>query len=1266
MPLAIRRMALVVAFITVLLTAGAVQAGTNITWTATGGPSGGFVNALVSAASAPGILLAGTNGGVFLSRDSGAHWQSSSSGLPDDRAIAALAVSPDATLAFAGTRSGVYRTRDSLSTRDPRWTPVDSRLAAQSILSLLIDPRNPSFVYAGTETGIFKSENGGDAWTDIGQDLHQVQVWSLALSTDSSALFAATDTGIYASRDHGAHWTRSSDGLPEGERTQALAATGRGFFAGTAQGLYYSKDGTAWRAVGGVVGNNLVRPILGDARQPDRIVAMTADGLAKSSDGGDTWALVESAPDDEPVFSLAYGDRGTLYIGTARGVWKTDDDGATWNILNTGLASSTIYSLLLAPNNPGTLLAATRFGLDWSTDGGTAWKQAQGVTDPYVLSLAIDPNTPKVVYAGTWGSSLFLSKDGGQRFTRIAENVANNAPIGSLAVIHPSPTTTALYAGTLGNGVYQSTDDGQTWKQLSAGLGSIPQVTVLTFAPPATMYAGTDHGLFRIRTGDANAVWVSPSSDLPLDEVRSIAISPAQPKTILAVYASNGMYRSDDSGATWTAFGRGAFPTRVRFESFARNPGDPNVLYVGTDRGIYRSDDDGKTWSAANEGLPLGADIQTIAVDPEAPAKLFVGTNGNGVIAGVDTLPVVTPPWIPYGAAAGAGLVLLAAAYAVWSARFSPQAHERAWTRDWPLWDTTINKSLWTDGQANESNLRKLPRRPLVRALQRYQELHPDDGLTLQPSPVALKLDSYVPAQKFFSHWRAAWEIGDNDEAFATVTSQMVDQLCAFLGFARVDQRAYKGLVGYVVRAPALRLKIPPRFPIVFTPHHQVSEDDISALRDLMGVLNMTSYFALIIDLRDAPDKDQRQSLKRLVRQAIHDFIVLDGTDIRNLLAAKDHAHRLVEVILDQVDLTVVSPYVTSGPVPENMFFGREHELKTIMRTVRDTNFAIVGGRKIGKTSVLARVYRLLQEAPEFQPFYLDCQAVHSETDFFEAIDTLWHTPLPAPTPEGFRRMATDLLAGHPNRVIVLLFDEIDALLQNDIAQGERLFRVLRALSQENQIRYIFCGEKTLSAALRDPSLVFFNFCNVMPLTYLNPAEACRVVNEPMQEMGITLERDGALAEYIVGLTAGHPNIVQYICQKLIERINLRRERVITRADVDALSQSAQFAEYFAAISWGNATSLERLITLLMLDDPEVTLGEMGDQLRSRSLHVAPTQLERAFDGLVLYSILRRDGPKYAFAADAFPEVLRRSQDVNGLRESLLHEMQVGKGATPV
>jgi hypothetical protein len=583
----------------------------------------------------------------------------------------------------------------------------------------------------------------------------------------------------------------------------------------------------------------------------------------------------------------------------------------------------------------------------------------------------------------------------------------------------------------------------------------------------------------------------------------------------------------------------------------------------------------------------------------------------------------------------------------------------------WGQWEAAITHALQTTGEANAGNLSGLPRHQLAPALKRYAEQYADDALTWQAAPPALKADNFTFTQKFLSNWRAAWELVESEQAFISVTSQLVDQLCSLLGFTRVDERAYKGLVGYVVRAPALRLKIPPRFPIIFIPRHEAGEDDLEALRDLMGILNMVSYFALIVDLRDAPPRDQRQSLLNLVREAIHDFIVLDGRAMRRLLAARDHAHRLVEIILSQVDLTVVSPYVMSGPVPANMFFGRESELKTIVRTVRDTNFAIVGGRKIGKTSVLARVLQLLQDAPEYHPFYLDCQAVHSYDDFFEAVDTMWRIALPARTPEAFRRMATELPAQYPARTIVMLFDEIDGLLARDIDQGEQLFRIFRALAQELPLRFVFCGEKILNASLHDADLALFNFCNRMTLSYLARDEARRVVVEPMQEMGVTLQENGDLAEQIIALAACHPNMVQYICQKLIERINDRRERLILRADVDAIGQSAEFAEYFAEVSWGDTTTLERLITLLMLEHPAVTLSEMADVFRTNGIQIPPDKLDEAFEGLTLYSILRRDGPRYTFAAQTLLDVLRRGQDVYGLVVSYSQEIKEMYGVQP-
>ena len=1237
------------ALLIVFVSATQVRAEGGITWSTTSGPTGGQINAL---ALAPGALYAGANNGVFISRDEGAHWQSIARGLPETLTVNTLAIVGDASQVLAGTREGIYRTRDGGTT----WTLANPNLADQFILSLLVDPQSPNFIYAGTTATILKSENNGETWSETGKELPSARVWGLAAAPDGSAIFAATETSVYISRDRGARWQTSADGLPNGARPQSIVATARGYVLGTTQGVYRSRDGKTWSAVGGALANGLARPLITDAKPSDRVYAVIAQNIFKSSDGGSAWSPLKNPASNLPVAALGL-EKNSLYLGTARGIWKSNDDGANWQLLNDGLINTSVHTLLFTPGKPGTLLAATRYGIALSRDRGATWRDAQGLKDPYISSLARDPNHPAIFYAGTQGGAIFISRDGGETFAALAENFAGAAPISSLLVWQSSQ----VYAGTQGGGLYRSVDGGARWEKQTNGLSNVARFSALAFAPPATIYAGTERGLFALDANNPNATWQAlTAANLPVDEVRAIAIDPQNAQTILIGHATTGLYRKTGDNPQWQELGFGAAGGRVRFHTIAFNPGISGVIYVGTDRGVYRSEDNGASWRAANDGLTL-TDVPALAFDPETPTAIFAGTNGNGVARGEDHTGTPALDLFTIGAVIGAvlsAIFVIGFAIVGWRARYGTVAQDRSWRREYPNWEIAITDALWKFGEANATNLAKLPRRYLSRSLQKYIEDHPGDALSLQISPAALKLDSFTAAQKFLNHWKAAWQVVESADAFKTVTRQMTDQLCALLGFTQMEDRAYHGLVGYIVKAPALRLKIPPRFPIIFIPRHETGAGELNDLRDLMGVLNMVSYFALVIDLRDLPTGDNKQSLKRLAREATHDFIVLDGADIRQLLIARDPARRLVEMILNQVDLTVVSPYVTSGPVPENMFFGRESELKTIVRTVRDTNLAIVVGRKIGKTSVLARVHQHMKDSPEYEPFYLDCQAVHTHADFFSAVDTMWRLALPAHTPEGFRAAGLDLSARHGSRIVVLLFDEIDDLLRYDIEHGERLFQILRALAQESRMRFVFCGEKVLNTALHDPRLVFFNFCNLIQLSYLAREEARRVITDPMQEMGVALEGDIALADRIVELAAGRPNIVQYICQKLIERINARRERVITRADVTAFSQSAQFAEYFAEVSWGAASPFERLLTLLMLEKPEVTLSEMAGTLRTRELRVRPAELDNAFDDLCLVSILRRDGPKYTFAAKTFPEVLRRSQDVYGLILSYSDEIQ--------
>ncbi|MEW5720174.1 MAG: hypothetical protein AB1817_16225, partial [Chloroflexota bacterium] len=611
--MAMRRTSFLLFFWLTLLTTAVAHADGNIVWTMTAGPTGGFVNALALAPNTPGMLYAGSNSGVYLTRDDGAHWSLVAKGLPDDPNITALAITRDPAVVLAGTLSGIYRTRDA----GANWTTVDPRLANQIINAFQSDPQNPNFIYAATASTVLRSDNGGDTWSDVSADLKSTRVWALAFTADATTLYAATDAGIYASRDHGARWQASSDGLPEGVRPQSIVATAHGFLAGTAQGIYRSRDGKSWSAIGGSLSSALARPIVNDPNQPDRVYVVVPQGIAKTTDGGATWNLLANPLREFPILSLLLSDKNTIYAGTARGVLKSSDDGATWQPLTTGFISTSVQQLLIPSDDYGLLFAATRFGLYRSPDRGATWFEARGVTDPYILALASDPQTPTDIYAGTWSSALFVSQDGGANFTRLAENLANNAPVSSLAVLRLPDKGLLLFAGTLGGGLYKSGDGGQKWNKENDGLG-VTRVTALVPVPPELLYAATERGLYRLAWSKPGATWESIAANLPIDETRALAFNPRRPQTLFVGFASNGVFRSDDGGAQWTPVGRGAFPTRARLQTLTLNPAMANVIYVGTDRGIYRSDDGGATWAASNDGLPPGADVETIIVDPHS------------------------------------------------------------------------------------------------------------------------------------------------------------------------------------------------------------------------------------------------------------------------------------------------------------------------------------------------------------------------------------------------------------------------------------------------------------------------------------------------------------------------------------------------------------------------------------------------------------------------------------------------------------------------
>jgi hypothetical protein len=378
----------------------------------------------------------------------------------------------------------------------------------------------------------------------------------------------------------------------------------------------------------------------------------------------------------------------------------------------------------------------------------------------------------------------------------------------------------------------------------------------------------------------------------------------------------------------------------------------------------------------------------------------------------------------------------------------------------------------------------------------------------------------------------------------------------------------------------------------------------------------------------------------------VHDFIVLSQDDILNILIARNSSQALSGCIVDQVDLSVISPFVVSGPVPDTMFFGREAEVRQLVEKAGRSDFAIVGNRKIGKTSLLQRARTRMQASGKVMPWLVNCQTVRNAADFFTEFTTVSGQSLPSASPKGFAAAIRILRQQGPPPV--LLLDEVDRLLADDYAQGESLAAEWRALAQEGVCHFVFCGSTGLARCLKNPHSVFYNFPQPLRLGYLDPVTARLVLTQPLETLGIALEDEDSIVNGAVEITSGHPNLVQYIGRELVEAANQRRERLILVSDLDEICSDNHFIDYYLTTIWGEARSLEKLITLLAPRDG-FRIGEMKDLLHIHGIDVENHDLEQALKMLDTYSILQRRALTYCFIPGRFYDILHYTQEVEWL-----------------
>ncbi|GEM_PF-3290230 len=409
-------------------------------------------------------------------------------------ALAIAASNPSYVYAlYVNTASGfygLYRTTTAgtswaLQSNTPNilsWDGTGSDGQGWYDLVLDVDPTNPAVVYAGG-INMYKSTTGGTSWKKLTHwysgagypYIHADQHGMNFHPSNNNTLFVGNDGGVFKSTNGGSAWTDLSGGMgiTQFYRLGTSATNVNRIIAGS------QDNGTSM-----VVGGTWARVIGGDGMEA--LIDYKNDNICygelyygdvyRSTNGGSSFMSITGSLAESGGWVTPYIinpiNPATLYLGTTK-VYRTRNRGTTWTAISGVLTGNTLVSLAVAKSDTNWIYAADYYSLYRTTNGGGAWTDiTSGLPSPAKTYIAVHPENKQLVYvtvSGYGSQKVYKTTNGGSSWTNVSTGLPS-IPVNCVA-IHPSATDN-IYVGT-DVGVYASTDAGTSWQSFSPGLPNV-------------------------------------------------------------------------------------------------------------------------------------------------------------------------------------------------------------------------------------------------------------------------------------------------------------------------------------------------------------------------------------------------------------------------------------------------------------------------------------------------------------------------------------------------------------------------------------------------------------------------------------------------------------------------------------------------------------------------------------------------------------------------------------------------------------------------
>src|SRR5579872_5447804 len=619
------------------------------------------IGAIAVATSDPNVIYVGSGepdmrsdisygNGMYKSTDGGATWKHI--GLEDTRQIGSILVDPrDANLVYVAAMGhsygpnaerGVFRSTDGGATwkkilfKDENTGAIDLAFDAQNtktIYATLWQTRRPPWnVYPpsnGPGSGLYKSTDGGDNWTQLTNGLPTEGLGRVGVAvapSNSNRVYAIVDAkngGLYRSDDAGQTWK-----LADNESR----IWGRGWYFGG---------------------------VTVDTKNSDVLYVMNTSTY-RSTDGGQSFTAIKGAPGGDDYHTIWINPRNPqiIFLGCDQGATITVNGGQTWSswynqptaqFYHVATDNRFPYWVYGAQQESGSVGTASR-----GDYGEITFREWFPVGVEEYGYIAPDPLNPDILYGGKLTrtnlatrevqnvSPAPLREDSRYRFVR-------TMPI----VFSPVDPHILYFAAQV---VFKTTNGGNSWETISPDLTRQtyeipPNLGVFTKSDPEhgkhhgvvytiapsfkdvnLIWAGTDDGLIHItRDGGRNWRNVTPPDLTPWSKVSILEASHTDPESAYAAINRFRLddlhpyiYRTRDGGNTWQKITSG-IPDNEVVNSVREDPVRKGLLFAGSERSVYVSFDDGDHWQTLRQNMPATS-IRDLVIHGD---DLVVGTHGR-------------------------------------------------------------------------------------------------------------------------------------------------------------------------------------------------------------------------------------------------------------------------------------------------------------------------------------------------------------------------------------------------------------------------------------------------------------------------------------------------------------------------------------------------------------------------------------------------------------------------------------------------------------